>query len=100
MDKVSLFFTNIYSLNNHYLGVSSFSACKLWISKMDVLGQLHITYHTSKFILKTARAGRKKRDMTVQERVSLMAITLAEQRADAMKAISMIFMSRISPKLT
>jgi hypothetical protein len=66
---------------------------------MDVLGQLRITYHTSKSILKTARVGRKKRDMTAQEQVRLMAFTLAEQRADAVKAISMISMNRISPKL-
>lgn len=66
---------------------------------MDVLGQLRITYHTSKSILKTARAGRKKRDMMAQERVRLMVFTLEEQRADAIKAISMISMNRISPKL-
>ena len=66
-------FSIIYTLLNHYSGVSSFSACKLWISKMDVLGQLHITYHTSKSILKTASAGREKRGMMAQERVRLMA---------------------------
>jgi len=67
---------------NRYSGVSSFSACKLWLSKTDVLGQLRITYHTSKSILKTARAGRKKKGMMAQERVRLMAFTLAEQPAD------------------
>ena len=100
MDKVSLFLNNIYAiLINHYSGVLSFSACKLWILKRDVLGQLHITYHTSKSILKTARAGRRKRDMTAREQVHLMAFKLAEQQADAIKAISMISMNRISLKL-
>lgn len=85
-------YASIYGIcvHKHYLnkplaGVSSFSACKLGISKMDVLGQLRIAYHTSKSILKTARAGRKKRGMMAREQVRLMAFTLlvaAEQRAD------------------
>ena len=86
----------------HYSGVLSFSACRLGISKMDVSGQLHITYHTSKSILKTARASRKKRDMMAQEQVHPTAFS-TEQWADdilhTIKAISMISMNRISPKL-
>ena len=84
MDKVSLLLNNIYNAIwiNHYSGVSSFSACKLGILKMDVLGQLRITYRTSKSISKTARAGRKKRGMMAREQVRLMAFTLAEQRTD------------------
>ena len=49
---------------------------------MDVLGQLHITYHTLKSTLKTTRAGRKKRGMMAREQVRLMAFTLAEQWVD------------------
>ena len=86
-------------LNRPLSGVSSFSACKLWILKMDVLGQLRIIYCTSKSILKTARAGKKKRDMMAWEWVHLTAFTLTEQHADAIKAIYMISMNKISLKL-
>jgi hypothetical protein len=52
-----------------------------------------------KVYLENRKGWQKKRDMTAQERVRLMAITLAEQRADAVKTIYMIFMNRISLKL-